>query len=40
MSISTMLTEVVVRIGYAIKRIREGVAIKNAIPFSMATRRC
>lgn len=34
MSVSSMLVEVVVRIGYAIKRIKEGVAIKNAIPFS------
>lgn len=34
MSVSAMLIEVVVRIGYAIKRIKEGVAIKNAIPIS------
>ena len=34
MSVSAMLVEVVVRIGYAIKRIKEGVAIKNAIPLS------
>lgn len=34
MSVSSMLVEVVVRIGYAIKRIKEGVAIKNAIPLS------
>ena len=34
MSVSSMLVEVVVRIGYAIKRIKEGVAVKNAIPLS------
>lgn len=34
MSVSSMLVEVVVRIGYAIKRIKEGAAIKNAIPLS------
>lgn len=34
MSVSAMLAEVVVRVGYAIKRIKEGVAIKNAIPIS------
>ena len=34
MSVSSMLVEVVVRIGYTIKRIKEGVAIKNAIPLS------
>ena len=34
MSVSAMLIEVVVRLGYAIKRIKEGVAVKNAIPIS------
>lgn len=34
MSASAMLIEAVVRIGYAIKRIKEGVTIKNAIPLS------
>lgn len=34
MSVSAMLVEVVVRIGYAIKRIKEGVEIKDAIPLS------
>ena len=35
MSVSAMLIEVVVRLGNAIKRIKEGVAIKDAIPLSM-----
>lgn len=34
MSVSAMLIEVVVRLSYAIKRIKEGVAVKNAIPIS------
>lgn len=34
MSVSAMLIEVVVRLGYAIKRIKEGVALKDAIPIS------
>lgn len=34
MSVSAMLIEVIVRLGYAIKRIKEGVAIKDAIPIS------
>ena len=34
MSVSAMLIEVVVRLGYAIKRIKEGVAVKNAIPIN------
>lgn len=35
MSIPTMLVEVIVRLGYAIKRIKEGQKIKNSIPFSL-----
>ena len=34
MSVSAMLIEVIVRMGYAIKRIKEGVAVKDAIPTS------
>lgn len=35
MSIPTMLIEVIVRIGYAFKRIKEGYSIKESIPFSL-----
>ncbi len=35
MSVSTMLVEVIVRIGYALKRIKEGHSIKESIPFSL-----
>lgn len=35
MSIPVMLVEVVVRIGYAFKRIKEGHSIKESIPFSL-----
>lgn len=35
LSISAMLIEVVVRLGYAIKRIKEGHTIKESIPFSL-----
>ena len=35
MAISTMIVEVVIRIGYALKRIKEGNSIKNSIPFSL-----
>lgn len=35
MSIPVMLTEVIVRISYAIKRIKEGNKIKDSIPFSL-----
>lgn len=35
MSVPTMLTEVIVRIGYAIKRFKEGSSLKDAIPFSL-----
>ena len=35
MSIPVMLVEVVVRIGYAFKRIKEGNSIKESIPFSL-----
>ena len=34
-SISVMLTEVIVRLCYAIKRIKEGHSIKESIPFSL-----
>lgn len=35
MSIPVMLTEVIVRISYAIKRIKEGNKMKDSIPFSL-----
>lgn len=35
MSIPVMLVEVVIRIGYAFKRIKEGHSIKESIPFSL-----
>ena len=35
MSIPMMLIEVVVRLGYAIKRIKEGYSIKDSIPLSL-----
>ena len=35
MSIPAMLVEVIVRLGYSIKRIKEGHEIKDAIPFSL-----
>ena len=35
MSISAMLVEVIVRLGYALKRIKEGYKIKDSIPFSL-----
>ncbi len=35
MSISVMITEVIVRISYAIKRINEGERIRDSIPFSL-----
>lgn len=35
MSIPAMLTEVIVRISYAFKRIKEGNKIKDSIPFSL-----
>lgn len=35
MSIPVMLTEVIVRISYAIKRIKEGNKVKDSIPFSL-----
>lgn len=34
MSIPSMLVEVIVRLGYAIKRIKEGHAIKDSVPLS------
>ena len=34
-SIPVMLAEVIVRLGYAIKRIKEGHSIKDSIPFSL-----
>lgn len=35
MSIPTMIIEVVVRLGYAFKRIKEGYSVKESIPFSL-----
>ncbi len=35
MSIPAMITEVVVRLGYMLKRINEGHSIKDSIPFSL-----
>ena len=35
MSIPAMLIEVIIRIGYGVKRIKEGYAIKDSIPFSL-----
>lgn len=35
MSIPAMLVEVIVRIGYAVKRIKEGYSIKESIPISL-----
>lgn len=35
MSVPVMLAEVVVRLGYAFKRIKEGYSIKDSIPFSL-----
>lgn len=35
MSIPAMIVEVIVRLGYAIKRIKEGHAIKDSIPLSL-----
>lgn len=35
MTIPTMIIEVIIRLGYGIKRIKEGNAIKDSIPFSL-----
>ena len=35
MSIPTMIVEVIIRIGYAFKRIKEGHSIKDSIPISL-----
>lgn len=35
MSIPTMIIEIIIRLGYGIKRIKEGNSIKNSIPFSL-----
>lgn len=35
LSIPTMLIEVIVRVGYAFKRISEGYSVKDSIPFSL-----
>jgi hypothetical protein len=35
MAISTMIIEVIIRIGYALKKINEGHSIKNSTPFSL-----
>lgn len=34
MSVPAMITEVVIRLGYAIKRIKEGCKVRDSIPFS------
>lgn len=39
LSIPVMIVEVVTRIGYGIKRIKEGHAIKDSIPFSLSRER-
>lgn len=36
LSIPVMIVEVVTRIGYAVKRIKEGYSIKESIPFSIS----
>ena len=35
LSVPAMITEVVVRLGYALKRIKEGNRVKDSIPFSL-----
>ena len=35
MSIPTMIVEVIVRLGYAIKRIKEGYSVKESLPFTL-----
>lgn len=35
MSVPAMITEVVIRLGYAIKRIKEGNKVRDSIPFSL-----
>ncbi len=35
MSVPVMLVEVIVRVGYAIKRLKEGYSLKESIPFSL-----
>ena len=35
MSVSAMLVEVIIRLGYAVKRIKEGHSIKDSIPISL-----
>ncbi|MDU5940792.1 MULTISPECIES: hypothetical protein [Veillonella] len=35
MSIPTMIIEVIIRLGYGIKRIKEGNSVKDSIPFSL-----
>ena len=35
MSVPVMLVEVIVRLGYAFKRIKEGFSVKDSIPFSL-----
>lgn len=35
MSVSTMLVEVIIRMGYALKRIKEGYSVKDSIPISL-----
>lgn len=40
MSIPVMVIEVIIRIGYAFKRIKEGHSIKESIPFSLDRNKC
>ena len=35
LSVPMMLVEVIVRIGYSIKRVKEGYSVKESIPFSL-----
>ena len=39
-SIPVMIVEVIIRLGYAIKRIKEGHSIKESIPFSLDRNKC
>ena len=36
MSIPVLVTEVIVRISYAIRRLKEGYSLKESIPFSLS----
>ena len=39
-SIPVMIVEVIIRLGYAVKRIKEGHPIKESIPFSLDRNKC